>query len=421
MSLEYDAEYRSRLIAQFRTLWDALDIMLLVPAISVMSYLNDEEGDDEQEEEDQEENETRERGKQLSYHQHQHQQQQQPQTDQQQQESDAIVPVLENEHTIAILSSADSDESFNSLSELEQNSSILTCLDGDGQLVWSSSDFNSSVVSKLIHFRNISVTGAQHFKILNDIRVLALLFIFVFDHTHLNNPKLCEYLDIKDSVDSVQALEFLSGEYALKSTNEKYYADGCVIDENDNEILLLETSGELKLNEKWKYGYDHVKCTFGALSTYNAAFKKYYFAMEETALKHQVPYIHAITMADLLFVVNKSMPAVSQTTICEWRTFLNNLVFKCQVPKTLNDIKNIIAMGNLLWCLKMNLERPYSSLIAMKQEHEQYEVQRMLGGTEFRTSLVETVNLNIQKPVKGDGGQSASYYEASNVVEVTQM
>lgn len=40
MSLEYEAEYRSHLIAQFRTLRDALDIMLLLPAINILSYLD---------------------------------------------------------------------------------------------------------------------------------------------------------------------------------------------------------------------------------------------------------------------------------------------------------------------------------------------------------------------------------------------
>lgn len=40
MSLQYEAEYRSRLIAQFRTLRDALDIMLLLPAINILSYLD---------------------------------------------------------------------------------------------------------------------------------------------------------------------------------------------------------------------------------------------------------------------------------------------------------------------------------------------------------------------------------------------
>ncbi|KAI9279658.1 hypothetical protein BY458DRAFT_32333 [Sporodiniella umbellata] len=42
MSLEYEAEYRSRLIAQFRTLRDGLDIMLLLPAINILSYLDEE-------------------------------------------------------------------------------------------------------------------------------------------------------------------------------------------------------------------------------------------------------------------------------------------------------------------------------------------------------------------------------------------
>ncbi|KAI8881004.1 hypothetical protein K501DRAFT_190003 [Backusella circina FSU 941] len=40
MSLKYEAEYRSRLIAQFRTLRDAPDIMLLLPAINILSYLD---------------------------------------------------------------------------------------------------------------------------------------------------------------------------------------------------------------------------------------------------------------------------------------------------------------------------------------------------------------------------------------------
>jgi hypothetical protein len=40
MSLEYEAEYRSHLIAQFRTLRDAADVMLLLPAINVLSYLD---------------------------------------------------------------------------------------------------------------------------------------------------------------------------------------------------------------------------------------------------------------------------------------------------------------------------------------------------------------------------------------------
>lgn len=40
MSLVYDSEYLSHLITQFRTLRDAQDIMLLLPAMNVLVYLN---------------------------------------------------------------------------------------------------------------------------------------------------------------------------------------------------------------------------------------------------------------------------------------------------------------------------------------------------------------------------------------------
>lgn len=42
MSLEYEAEYQSHLMTQFRTLRDAADIMLLLPAINVLTYLDEE-------------------------------------------------------------------------------------------------------------------------------------------------------------------------------------------------------------------------------------------------------------------------------------------------------------------------------------------------------------------------------------------
>lgn len=37
----------------------------------------------------------------------------------------------------------------------------------------------------------------------------------------------------------------------------------------------------------------------------------------------------------------------------------------------------------------------------MKEEHEEYEIGRMLGGDELRPSLVDLVNVEIQKPEKG--------------------
>lgn len=50
----------------------------------------------------------------------------------------------------------------------------------------------------------------------------------------------------------------------------------------------------------------------------------------------------------------------------------------------------------------MKLERANNVLKAMKEEHESYEVGRMLNGDELRRSLHEIVNIDIQKPVKGE-------------------
>ncbi|KAG0782582.1 hypothetical protein G6F21_011034 [Rhizopus arrhizus] len=209
-----------------------------------------------------------------------------------------------------------------------------------------------------------------------------------------NFSRLLVWPAVEVSIESMELLEFLPGEYLLKSSQEKYNADGCIVDEENNEMFLLEVSGKLLLNEKWKYGYDHVKCTFGALSIFNAAFKKYFFATEETAMKLQTPYLHAMEGSLHLWVLE----------LCSNKLYISNKVFKCQIPKSMDDTKNIIAMGNLLWCLKMKLERVHNILKAMKEEHNNYEVQRMLGGSSrSRLSLVEMVSTEIQKPVKGEG------------------
>ncbi|CEI86246.1 hypothetical protein RMCBS344292_00689 [Rhizopus microsporus] len=182
-----------------------------------------------------------------------------------------------------------------------------------------------------------------------------------------NFSRLLVWPAIEVSIESMELLEFLPGEYLLKSSQEKYSADGCIVNEEDNEMFLLETSGKLMLNEKWKYGYDHVKCTFGALSIFNAAFKKYFFATKETAMKLQIPYLHAMEDSLHLWVLE----------LCSNKLYISN---------------------------KIKLERVHNILKAMKEEHDSYETQRMLeGSSSSRLSLVEMVNIEIQKPVKGEG------------------
>lgn len=49
------------------------------------------------------------------------------------------------------------------------------------------------------------------------------------------------------------------------------------------------------------------------------------------------------------------------------------------------------------------MEHTKNILKAMKEEHESYEVKRMLGCDDSRLSLLKLVIIEIQKPLKGEG------------------
>ncbi|RCH99423.1 hypothetical protein CU097_015346 [Rhizopus azygosporus] len=132
----------------------------------------------------------------------------------------------------------------------------------------------------------------------------------VLDYMKAKSWKGVEAAVIGSQDEKLELLEFLPGEYLLKSSQEKYNADGCIIDDEGNEVFVLETSRKLMLNEKWEYGYDHVKCTF------------------EDSLH--------LWVLELYF--NK--------------LYISNKAFKCKIPENMKDIKNVLALGNLLWCLK---------------------------------------------------------------------
>ncbi|CAO3699127.1 unnamed protein product [Rhizopus stolonifer] len=79
-------------------------------------------------------------------------------------------------------------------------------------------------------------------------------------------------------------MKLMLTEYILKAFVDEYKADGCILDQFGNEVCLLETSSTFLSKERGKLGYDHVKGTFGALTLFNAIFKKYNSATLETAL-----------------------------------------------------------------------------------------------------------------------------------------
>lgn len=88
------------------------------------------------------------------------------------------------------------------------------------------------------------------------------------------------------------SLKFVPGEYILRSSKKEHKVDACVLD-GDLEVCLLENSRKLLHNESGKYGLDHIKAEFGALSIFNATYKRYFWRSESTVLKLRAPFLYA--------------------------------------------------------------------------------------------------------------------------------
>lgn len=187
-------------------------------------------------------------------------------------------------------------------------------------------------------------------------------------------------------------LDFVAGEYILQSSKEEYKADACILDNSNNEICLLETSGCYLLGDLPKYGYDHVKGAFGTLTMFNAAFKKYHRAPFEVAQQLKIFFVHARHDAVHLWSLE----------LCSKKTYALKKVYVAKTPTNSNSSSHVVALGNLFWCLKMLLEKTVCVLKNMKGSHDQNELKMMMG-EEALPSLLEYVDAEIQKPIKGAG------------------
>lgn len=72
-------------------------------------------------------------------------------------------------------------------------------------------------------------------------------------------------LAVKTVAAAIPTIKFYPGELLLDSSDEDYKADG-LIKLDGMEICLLETSGHYGLTELPRFGYDHIKGSFGALT-----------------------------------------------------------------------------------------------------------------------------------------------------------
>ncbi|OBZ81658.1 hypothetical protein A0J61_10293 [Choanephora cucurbitarum] len=216
-------------------------------------------------------------------------------------------------------------------------------------------------------------------------------FLSSCNETAFNHHVIWPLMDI--SIDTAKPdLKLMFAEYLLKCSADEYKADGCIIDEFENEICLLETSSSFQYKESGKLGYDHVKGAFGTLTLFNAIFKKYHHAPIDTAINLTITFVHA--RGDSLHLWNLEL--------CSKKVYALKKVYKTKVPTSQADTTNVLALGNFSWCLKECLEKSCKTIEKMKEEHESFEV-RVLMGEPAQSSLLEMVDTDIKKPVKGAG------------------
>ncbi|KAL4211855.1 hypothetical protein AB4K20DRAFT_1985666 [Rhizopus microsporus] len=84
-----------------------------------------------------------------------------------------------------------------------------------------------------------------------------------------------------------------------------------------NDVDKLKNSAEV----------DHIKVHYGALSIFNAIYKKYYWTSEATALKLYIPFLHSID--DMIHSWSLGL--------CSSNLYYSKKVFKNRVPRDMTE------------------------------------------------------------------------------------
>ncbi|ORE01803.1 hypothetical protein BCV72DRAFT_320122, partial [Rhizopus microsporus var. microsporus] len=147
---------------------------------------------------------------------------------------------------------------------------------------------------------------------------------------------------VADSINEYN-LKFIPGEYILMALEETNKVDACII-HDAMEICLLETSRKLFLRDNTKYGFDHTKGNFGSLTIFNNIYKKYCWASKQTIGSLKIPFVHARHDAVHLWSLE----------LCSSKLYCSKKIFKCAVPKAMNATNDILALGNVCWCLTVS-------------------------------------------------------------------
>lgn len=174
------------------------------------------------------------------------------------------------------------------------------------------------------------------------------------DEANFNHVLVCPLMELAVNTIGVK-LVFVPEEYVSQSSSEEYKADAIVLHDG-LEIALLETSGKLLLNDGPRFGYGHIKGTFGCFTIYNEILKTYHFAIEETVSKLKIYFVHA--RRKLYNTLNGYLAHLCDSFVVARALFCKAVCFKkmCKftIPRSKEDIKNILAMSHFVWQLKVS-------------------------------------------------------------------
>ncbi|CEG74703.1 hypothetical protein RMATCC62417_09871 [Rhizopus microsporus] len=163
------------------------------------------------------------------------------------------------------------------------------------------------------------------------------------------------------------AVRFHPVEILLDASDKDYKTDG-LIEIEGIEVCLLEALGHHGLKDLGRFGYDHVKGSFGALTFMRKILKTWCFAKEDTLCKLKVFFIHARGKKMHLWALE--MPALEVQ--------VEHLV-SSEILLKASEAGGILDVGNLAWKLKDCLKKTSGTLTNKKKEHEDCLLFQQLG------------------------------------------
>ncbi|KAG1146494.1 hypothetical protein G6F37_004663 [Rhizopus arrhizus] len=189
-------------------------------------------------------------------------------------------------------------------------------------------------------------------------------------------------------------ISFVPGEYILHSSVEEYKADAVVLlEQYDVELCLVETSGAYKINDAPRFGYDHVKGCFGALTLLNAIIKKYHNAKLDSILRLVIPFVH----------IRGDSVHLWGLELCSEKLYAFKKLYKCQIPTSWEGQESILSTGVLFYNLAKMLRNLAEQVKIICKEHNGSKASTLLGTAPQKdeVDLLKFIDTSIKKPARG--------------------